>query len=118
MLTRHSWSTVRPPTPESNMPIGRSGSACRGWRGAPAEGYDPAVRLLCIHHEPTSDGGTLLAPARAGGWTIEHWHAHAGEPRPILDDVAAVLAYGGPMNPDDDERLTSIADVRATLAEA
>jgi len=76
------------------------------------------VRLLCIHHEPTSDGGTLLAPARAGGWTIEHWHAHAGEPRPILDDVDAVLAYGGTMNPDDDERLTWIADVRATLAEA
>ena len=25
------------------------------------------MRLLCIHHEPTSDGGTLLAPARAGG---------------------------------------------------
>jgi len=76
------------------------------------------VRLLCIHHEPSSDGGTLLAPARAGGWAIEHWHAHAGEPRPILDDVDAVLAYGGTMNPDEDDRLAWIADVRATLAEA
>ncbi len=76
------------------------------------------MRLLCIHHEPTSDGGTLLAPARAGGWTIEHWRAHAGEPRPILDGVDAVLAYGGTMNPDDDARLAWLADVRATLAEA
>ena len=76
------------------------------------------MRLLCIHHEPTSDGGTLLAPARAGGWSIEHWRAHAGEPRPILDEIDAVVAYGGTMNPDDDERLAWLADVRATLAEA
>ncbi|MDX6619648.1 MAG: hypothetical protein QOK36_2034 [Gaiellales bacterium] len=76
------------------------------------------MRLLCIHHEPTSDGGTLLAPARAGGWTIEHWRAHAGEPRPNLADVDAVLAYGGTMNPDEDTRLAFLADVRATLAEA
>jgi GMP synthase (glutamine-hydrolysing) len=76
------------------------------------------VRLLCIHHEPSSDGGTLLAPARAGGWAIEHWHAHAGEPRPVLDGVDAVVAYGGTMNPDEDERLGWLADVRATLAEA
>ena len=60
----------------------------------------------------------LLAPARAGGWAIEHWHAHAGEPRPILDGVDAVVAYGGTMNPDDDARLAWLADVRATLAEA
>jgi len=76
------------------------------------------VRLLCIHHEPTSDGGTLLAPARAGGWSIEHWRAHAGEPRPILDEIDAVVAYGGTMNPDDDGRLDWLADVRLTLAEA
>jgi GMP synthase (glutamine-hydrolysing) len=76
------------------------------------------VRLLCIHHEPSSDGGTLLAPARAGGWAIEHWHAHAGEPRPLLGEVDAVLAYGGTMNPDDDARLAFLAEVRATLAEA
>ena len=76
------------------------------------------MRLLCIHHEPTSDGGTLLEPARAGGWAIEHWRANAGEPRPILDGVDAVIAYGGTMNPDDDERLAWIADVRATLADA
>ena len=76
------------------------------------------MRLLCIHHEPSSDGGTLLAPARAGAWAIEHWHAHAGEPRPLLDGVDAVVAYGGTMNPDDDERLAWLADVRATLAEA
>jgi GMP synthase (glutamine-hydrolysing) len=76
------------------------------------------VRLLCIHHEPTSDGGTLLAPARAGSWTIEHWHAHRGEPRPILDEVDAVVAYGGTMNPDEDARLAFLAEVRATLAEA
>jgi GMP synthase-like glutamine amidotransferase len=83
-----------------------------------ARGYDPGVRLLCIHHEPTSDGGTLLTPARAGGWAIEHWHAHAGEPRPSLDGVDAVVAYGGTMNPDEDARLAWLADVRATLAEA
>ena len=76
------------------------------------------MRLLCIHHEPTSDGGTLLEPARAGGWGIEHWRANAGEPRPILDGVDAVIAYGGTMNPDDDQRLAWLADVRATLAEA
>ncbi len=76
------------------------------------------MRLLCIHHEPTSDGGSLLAPARAGGWAIEHWHAHAGEPRPSLDGVAAVVAYGGTMNPDDDARLDWLAEVRGTLAEA
>ncbi len=87
-------------------------------RAGRTRGYDRPVRLLCIHHEPTSDGGSLLAPARAGGWAIEHWHAHAGEPRPILDDVDAVVAYGGTMNPDDDARLAWLADVRATLAEA
>jgi GMP synthase (glutamine-hydrolysing) len=76
------------------------------------------VRLLCIHHEPSSDGGTLLEPARAGGWGIEHWRANAGEPRPILDGVDAVIAYGGTMNPDEDERLAWLADVRTTLAEA
>jgi GMP synthase-like glutamine amidotransferase len=76
------------------------------------------VRLLCIHHEPSSDGGTLLTPARASAWTIEHWHAHAGEPRPALADVDAVVAYGGTMNPDEDARLAWLADVRATLAEA
>ena len=81
-------------------------------------GYHRPVRLLCIHHEPTSDGGSLLAPARAGGWAIEHWHAHSGEPRPILDGVDAVVAYGGTMNPDDDARLAWLADVRTTLAEA
>ena len=80
--------------------------------------YAARVRLLCIHHEPTSDGGTLLAPARAGGWAIEHWHAHAGEQRPLLEGVDAVVAYGGTMNPDDDERLAWLADVRTTLAEA
>ncbi len=87
-------------------------------RAGRTRGYDRPVRLLCIHHEPTSDGGSLLAPARAGGWAIEHWHAHAGEPRPILDDVDAVVAYGGTMNPDEDARLAWLADVRATLAEA
>ncbi len=76
------------------------------------------MRLLCIHHEPTSDGGSLLAPARAGGWAIEHWHAHFGEPRPILDGVDAVVAYGGTMNPDDDARLDWLAEVRTALAEA
>ena len=76
------------------------------------------MRLLCIHHEPTSDGGSLLAPARAGGWAIEHWHAHSGDPRPILDGVDAVVAYGGTMNPDDDDRLAWLAEVRATLGEA
>jgi GMP synthase (glutamine-hydrolysing) len=76
------------------------------------------VNLLCIHHEPSSDGGTLMAPARAGGWAIEHWHAHAGEPRPALEGVDAVVAYGGTMNPDDDARLAWLGDVRATLAEA
>jgi GMP synthase (glutamine-hydrolysing) len=90
--------------------------------GAPSDGgtreYDRRVRLLCIHHEPSSDGGTLLAPARAGGWAIEHWHAHAGEPRPGLDGVDAVVAYGGTMNPDEDARLAWLGDVRATLAEA
>ena len=81
-------------------------------------GYDRGMRLLCIHHEPTSDGGSLLAPARAGGWTIEHWHAHSGEPRPDLGAVDAVVAYGGTMNPDEDERLAWLGEVRATLAEA
>jgi GMP synthase-like glutamine amidotransferase len=81
-------------------------------------GYHRPVRLLCIHHEPTSDGGTLLAPARTGGWAIAHWHAHSGEPRPLLEGVDAVVAYGGTMNPDDDARLAWLADVRATLAEA
>ena len=76
------------------------------------------MRLLCIHHEPSSDGGTLLAPARAGGWAIEHWRVHAGEPRPVLEGVDAVVAYGGTMNPDEDTRLPWLADVRATLAEA
>jgi GMP synthase (glutamine-hydrolysing) len=80
--------------------------------------YACAVRLLCIHHEPSSDGGTLMAPARAGGWAIEHWHAHAGEARPVLDDVDAVVAYGGTMNPDEDTRLAWLSDVRVTLAEA
>jgi GMP synthase (glutamine-hydrolysing) len=76
------------------------------------------VRLLCIHHEPSSDGGTLMAPARAGGWAIEHWRAHAGEARPSLAGVDAVVAYGGTMNPDEDARLPWLADVRATLTEA
>jgi GMP synthase-like glutamine amidotransferase len=76
------------------------------------------VRLLCIHHEPSSDGGTLLGPARAAGWAIEHWHAHAGEPRPQLAGVDAVVAYGGTMNPDEDARLPWLGDVRATLTEA
>src|SRR5207237_9274292 len=78
----------------------------------------PAGRPPGLHHEPTSEEGTLLAPARAGSWTIEHWRAHAGEPRPILDGVDAVVAYGGTMNPDDDARLAFLAEVRATLAEA
>jgi GMP synthase (glutamine-hydrolysing) len=80
--------------------------------------YHPCVRLLCIHHEPSSDGGTLLAPARAGGWAIEHWRPHGGEPRPSLEGVDAVVAYGGTMNPDEDQRLAWLADVRAALAEA
>ena len=41
-----------------------------------------------------------------------------GEPRPLLDGVDAVVAYGGTMNPDEDARLAWLADVRATLAEA
>ena len=50
-------------------------------------GYHRPVRLLCIHHEPTSDGGSLLAPARAGGWAIEHWHAHSGGPSEAFDNA-------------------------------
>ena len=76
------------------------------------------VRLLCIHHEPTSDGGSLLAPARAGGWAIEHWHAHAASPGRSSTAWTPCVAYGGTMNPDDDARLAWLADVRATLAEA
>ena len=76
------------------------------------------MRLLCIHHEPSSDGGTLLTPARASAWTIEHCArarrgAAAGACR-----RRAVVAYGGTMNPDEDARLAWLADVRATLAEA
>jgi GMP synthase (glutamine-hydrolysing) len=93
------------------MVVGASRRGCTG-------GYHQRVRLLCIHHEPSSHGGTLIAPAHAGGWEIEHWHAHAGEPRPELGDVDAVVVYGGTMNPDDDARLAWLEDVRTTLSEA
>ena len=59
-----------------------------------------------------------MAPARAGGWAIEHWRPNAGEARPSLDGVDAVVAYGGTMNPDEDARLPWLGDVRAALSEA
>ena len=104
------------------MPIGRSACTPDGSRRASRrEARADTIEACGCSASTTSRPPTAAAcwrPRGPASWTIEHWHAHGGEPRPILDGVDAVVAYGGTMNPDEDGRLAWLADVRATLAEA
>src|SRR4051812_26238662 len=59
MVTRHSWSTVKPPTPESNTPTGRE-STRRFYEGAQSSGRRSEVRT-----SPESARGSYKTRVRA-----------------------------------------------------
>ena len=71
--------------------------------------------MFC-HQERDSTGDSLRQAAEQRGCEIIDWHAHAGEPPPSLDGVAALVPLGGLTNPD--EAVPWLETERALLREA
>src|SRR3954453_6162910 len=102
MATRHSCSTVRPPTPESKTPMGRARSTPAMVRAGPDAAVDSApVRVLCIHQMDDSSLCTLERPVLERGHELVPWYAHR-EAAPTVDGFDAVIALGGTTHPDQE----------------
>src|SRR3954453_6321040 len=102
MATRHSCSTVRPPTPESKTPMGRARSTPAMVRAGPDAAVDSrAVRVLCIHQMDDSSLCTLELPVLARGHELVIWRGHREPPAP-LGDLGAAIPLGGTTHPDED----------------
>src|SRR5829696_824793 len=76
------------------------------------EGVSASLRLLVVQNDPESGPGTLERALMAGGADLEFWLPFRGEAAPPLDGFAGVLAFGGAVNPDEDEEQPWLSEVR------
>ena len=54
-----------------------------------------AAPVACLHHLPDPFTGHAGAPLRAAGLALDERHVSAGDPFPLLDEVSAIVAFGG-----------------------
>src|SRR5215212_5699732 len=85
--------------------------------GQGGEGASAALRLLVVQNDPESGPGTLEHALMAGGADLEFWLPFREEPAPPLDGFAGVLAFGGTVNPDEDEEQPWLSEVREYVGE-
>jgi GMP synthase (glutamine-hydrolysing) len=81
------------------------------------EGVSASLRLLVVQNDPESGPGTLERALMAGGADLEFWLPFRGEAAPPLEGFAGVLAFGGTVNPDEDEEEPWLSEVRGRLGE-
>jgi GMP synthase (glutamine-hydrolysing) len=79
------------------------------------------MRVLSLTHGPNVPGGVFEEVVAAAGHRLERWDVPAGEGPDRAEAYDAVLAFGGSMHPDEDDRhrwlATEEAFLRAVLAE-
>src|SRR5215213_10620479 len=88
-----------------------------GESGQGAEGASAALRLLVVQNDPESSPGTLEHALMEGGADLEFWLPFRGESAPPLDGFAGVFAFGGTVNPDEDEEEPWLSEVREYIEE-
>jgi GMP synthase-like glutamine amidotransferase len=75
------------------------------------------VRVLFLTHGPSVPGGVFEEVVEAAGHHLERWDVPAGgSPPPAAHD--AIMAFGGSMHPDEDDRHDWLAAEEAFLREA
>jgi len=89
-----------------------------GQSGQGGEGASAALRLLVVQNDPESGPGTLEHALMEGGADLEFWLPFRGESAPPLDGFAGVFAFGGTVNPDEDEEEPWLSEVREYVGEA
>jgi GMP synthase (glutamine-hydrolysing) len=62
------------------------------------------MRVLSIVHEPTAGPGVFADVLDGRGTEVETWTPPEEPEQPALDGVSAILAYGGAMHVDQEER--------------
>lgn len=78
----------------------------------------PAMRVLSIVHEPTAGPGVFAEAWEGRGAEIVTWRPPDEAEAPALDGIDAILAFGGAMHVDQDERHPWLETERALLREA
>ena len=76
---------------------------------------DCPVRLLVIEHEDEAGLGVFAEPITDRGWELRKWRPTDGEPAPSRSGFDAVIALGGAMNADENDRHPWIDDEIALL---
>jgi GMP synthase (glutamine-hydrolysing) len=71
-----------------------------------------------VQNDPESGLGTLEHALMEGGADLEFWLPFRGEDAPPLDGFAGVLAFGGTVNPDEDEEEPWLSEVRDLVGAA
>src|SRR5215212_10199828 len=88
-----------------------------GEAGQGEETSAAALRLLVVQNDPESGPGTLEHALMEGGADLEFWLPFRGESAPLLDGFAGVFAFGGTVNPDEDEQEPWLSEVREYIEE-
>jgi GMP synthase (glutamine-hydrolysing) len=73
------------------------------------------VRVLSVTHGPSVPGGVFEEVGEAGGHRLERWDVPAGGTPGRAATYDAVLAFGGSMHPDEDDRHGWLAAEEAFL---
>ncbi len=76
------------------------------------------MRVLSIVHEPTAGPGVFAEVLDERGADTLTWRPPEDPDRPALDGLSAILAFGGAMHVDQDERHPWLETERALLREA
>ena len=82
------------------------------------QGYIHAVRVLSITHGPTVPGGVFDEAVETASHTLVRWSVPDGATPGPARTYDAVMAFGGSMHPDEDERFDWLAREEEFLREA
>jgi GMP synthase-like glutamine amidotransferase len=74
--------------------------------------------ILLVRNDPTESFGVALPSLAKAGADVVTAHMPAGAELPPLDDVSAVITFGGTVNVDQNERYPYLSAVRAYTREA
>jgi GMP synthase (glutamine-hydrolysing) len=86
-------------------------------RGQPVDS-PPVKPILLVRNDPIESFGVALPSLAKAGADVATAHMPAGAELPPLDEVAAVITFGGTVNVDQTERHPYLATVRAYTREA
>lgn len=76
------------------------------------------MRVLSLTHGPNVPGGVFEEVVAAAGHRLERWDVPAGAAPDRAEAYDALLAFGGSMHPDEDDRHGWLAAEEAFLREA